>query len=234
MIGKVVAWLGLISGTLATFWGLLELVGTRDYAVGGVALGVGLVLAVAGFALLIRSAREATEDAGPDTGKRKLLAVQRGWRYTVDDPEVEDRFPNVGLSRNAAGNEFSRVLSGEIDGQAFDVFNHAYTFGAGSVAVRREETVFLLRLRPCSAAFSVTDTDRVMPPEVQSLVMTEALRRASAKARVRDWAVVESTLVYAEAVIPDARIARIPRRLADLSAVAAAIPSIVFSGTRID
>lgn len=234
MIGKVAAWIGMVGGTLATFWGLLTLVGARLQVEGGTAIGVGLVLAAGGFVLLIRSSRGPAEDAGPDTGKRKLLAQQRGWRYEADAPDVADRYPNVGLSRNAADNEFSRVLSGEIDGQAFDVFNHAYTFGTGATAVRHEETVFLLRLPPCSASFSVTDGDRVMPADLQPLILTETLRRAAAKLKMRDWALVNSTLVYAEPVIPDALAGRIPRRLADLRALAAAVPSIVFSGSPVD
>jgi hypothetical protein len=234
MIGKVFAWVGLVGGTLATFWGLLQLVATRLPTAGAVALGGGLLLAAGGFVLLVRSVRGRAADAGPDTGKRRLLARQHGWRYAVSDPDVEARYPNVGLSRNAARNDFSRVLSGEIDGQGFDVFNHAYTFGAGSGAVRYEETVFLLRLPQCSAGFSVTDGDRVMPADLQPLVMTEALRRTAAKAKVRDWALVDSTLVYAEPVIPDAAAGRIPRRLKELRAVAAALPTIVFSGAPID
>ncbi|GAB7051088.1 hypothetical protein [Catenuloplanes indicus] len=263
-VSRAAAWIALVGGIVALFWGLLSVFGTptprcegwrmqpddvcgaRGYAEqlayettrmqieSFVALGGGLLLVTAGLLLLARATRAAAEDAGPDTGRRKLLAQQRGWSYRAVDPDVAERYPNVGLSRNAADNDYSRVLSGELDGMPFDVFNHAYTFGVGSGAIRHEETVFLLRLPPCAASFSVEDAGRVMPAELGPPVLTEELRRACTKARVRDWAVVGSTLVYAEAVIPDSRVKRIPARLDDLRTVAAAIPSIVFSGRRID
>ncbi|MDP9794792.1 hypothetical protein J2S43_003304 [Catenuloplanes nepalensis] len=264
MISRVAAWTALAGGTVALFWGLLSVFGTptprcggwrmqpgdvcggrgyeeqlayettRMQVEAGIALGGGLLLVIAGLLLLARATRALSEDAGPDTGRRKLLAQQQGWRYRAVDPDVAARYPNVGLSRNAADNDYSRVLSGDLDGTAFDVFNHSYTFGVGVGAIRHEETVFLLRLPPCAASFSVEDAGQVMPPELRPMVLTEPLRRACTRARVRDWAVVDSTLIYAEPVIPDSRVKRIPARLADLRTVAAAIPSIVFSGPRID
>ncbi|GAB7038372.1 MULTISPECIES: hypothetical protein [Catenuloplanes] len=263
-VSRVAAWIALVGGTVALFWGLLSVFGTPTPRCGGwrmqagdvcgargyeeqlayeatrmqveavVALGGGLLLTLAGLLLLARATRTFADDAGPDTGRRKLLAQREGWRYRAVDPDVAARYPNVGLSRNAADNDYSRVLSGDLDGVPFDVFNHAYTFGVGVGAIRHEETVFLLRLPPCAASFSVEDAGRVMPAELGPLVLTDELRRACVRTRVRDWAVVGSTLVYAEAVIPDSRVARIPARLADLRVVADAMPSIVFSAPHID